>query len=508
LDIGERIGDYELVARLGAGGMAEIFVARRSGAAGFSRLVALKIVHPYLARDEAFRQMFVDEALLSSRITHPNVVHVEELGQHEGTYFLAMEYVDGVSLWDVLQKLARLRRRMTIELAVHVAVRLAEGLHAAHETLGDEGTPLGVVHRDVSPQNVLISRAGQVKLIDFGVAKAQGRAKETTSASLKGKVRYMSPEQARGEEVDRRSDVYALAVVLWEMLAMRRAFGAGDLMTVLRAVQNPRWQPPSRHNRAVPAALDRVVLNALSPDRRRRPDTADAFRRQLLAAVPSVHSIEPSDLARVLDGILGDEISARQRALPSQVGAVLAARAGDIGDPAESERTVARLLPIDDASDPDPEMPLTRLEESRPALFDRRRALSKRAVALGAGLFGALLAAAVVWAVADADGEDPPVPVGATAPARVDGITPPATSGVPVLQVDAGAVPDPPVVVDVVAAPGETNVRAVSRAERARDQRRAADRAMTTTSSEDDPSPTMDDTPPPPAMRFVDQFDL
>jgi eukaryotic-like serine/threonine-protein kinase len=191
-EVGEQVGDYQIVARLKSGGMATLFLGRRRGASGFAKHVAIKVIHPHLAEDPAFVRMFVDEALLSARIQHPNVVHVEELKRRDGKYFLVMEYVHGVALVQLLRTLGRKGRRLAPDLAVQIAARIADGLHAAHETRDPDGQTAGVVHRDVSPQNVLLAWAGHVKLIDFGVAKAHGRATHTIGGSLKGKVRYMS----------------------------------------------------------------------------------------------------------------------------------------------------------------------------------------------------------------------------------------------------------------------------------------------------------------------------
>ncbi|MFO0683212.1 MAG: serine/threonine-protein kinase [Sandaracinus sp.] len=328
IDVGSRIRDYEIIARLKAGGMATLFLARRVGAAGFSRHVAIKVVHPHLAEDQGFIRMFIDEALLSARIQHPNVVHVEELGEDKGTYFLAMEYVHGSALSTLLGSLAKLERRLSPDIAVWITMRLADGLHAAHELRGDDGQPLGVVHRDVSPQNVLLSMSGNVKLIDFGIAKAAGStAKRTETGSLKGKLRYMAPEQAYGHAVDRRTDVYALGIVLWEMLTMHRMFsGPNDLM-ILDQVRAPRPVPPSELAPGIPPELDRVVLSALSPDPAARPPTAQDFRRWLGDALPAANHVDAGRVAEVLEAVLGERLEARRAALPESLSGLSLAKA-------------------------------------------------------------------------------------------------------------------------------------------------------------------------------------
>lgn len=319
IDVGSRIRDYEIVARLKAGGMATLFLARRTGAAGFSRHVAMKVVHPHLAADPSFTRMFIDEALLSARIQHPNVVHVEELGEDHGTYFLAMEYVHGSALSTLLGALARLERRLSPEIAVSVACQVLDGLHAAHELRNDDGQPLGVVHRDVSPQNVLVSTSGHIKLIDFGIAKVQGQGKRTETGSLKGKIRYMSPEQAYGRPVDRRTDTYALAILLWEMLTMHRMFGSGSDLAVLDMVRNPTPEPPSHFAPGIPPALDAALLAGLAPQMDHRPATAIDLKRMLIDALPGAATVDASQLAEIVEAVIGERMEARRAALPESL---------------------------------------------------------------------------------------------------------------------------------------------------------------------------------------------
>ncbi len=321
--VGERVGDYEIVAKLKAGGMATLFLGRRSGAEGFSRHVAIKVVHEHLANDPMFVQMFVDEALLSARIQHPNVVHVEELRELGGRHFLAMEYVHGCALSSLVGALRKRGRTLSPELATYVAVQVAEGLHAAHETKGADGQPLGVVHRDVTPQNVLLAYRGHVKLIDFGVAKARGRAQQTTGASLKGKIGYMSPEQAFGRPVDRRTDVYALGVVLWEMLTGRRAFVADNDFALLELVRDPKLPPASTFNPAVPPALDAVIARATAREAEQRFETAQQMRKALAQAMPSALALDASDLERLLAATLAEEMEAERRVLPESVSGIV-----------------------------------------------------------------------------------------------------------------------------------------------------------------------------------------
>ncbi len=320
---GDRVADYEIVARMKAGGMATLFLGRRTGASGFSKPVAIKVVHPHLADDPSFVEMFVDEALLCARIQHPNVVHVEELRESNGTHLLVMEYVAGCSLGQLLRALAKRQRRMTPELAVHVAIHVLDGLHAAHELKNEHGAPMEVVHRDVSPDNVLLAWQGHVKLIDFGVAKAMSRRTQTSGSMLKGKIRYMSPEQAFGRAVDRRTDVYALAIVLWECLTMRRLFsGSGADLELLEQVRNPTIVPPSQLVSDLPPALDAILLKALSREANDRYASAREMRRALADAMPRAASLDGSDLAELLRAVMADEIEAQRAKLASDAEAL------------------------------------------------------------------------------------------------------------------------------------------------------------------------------------------
>ncbi|MCA9602492.1 MAG: serine/threonine protein kinase, partial [Myxococcales bacterium] len=279
-----------------------------------------------------FVTMFLDEAKLSARITHPNVVHVEELGQRGTFYYLVMEYVHGCSLSQLVRALRGRGRRLTPELATYVAIQTADGLHAAHETVGDDGELLGVVHRDISPQNVLLSYRGHTKLIDFGVAKARGRTQHTTVSSLKGKLRYMAPEQASSQPVDRRTDVYALGIVLWELLTMRTLFKAENDLKLHDLVKNPVVEPPSKFVEGIPPELDAVVMRALARDPNDRPASAQEFRRMLANALPAALAVESEQLAELLCVVMADTIRDQHRRLPETISKALKREVGDALD--------------------------------------------------------------------------------------------------------------------------------------------------------------------------------
>ena len=277
-----QIGPYEVVERIGVGGMAEVFRGIMRGAHGFERAVAIKRILPQLADDDAFVAMFVDEAKISVQLQHPNIVQILDLGRaDDGQYYIAMEHVSGRDLRAVLDRLAAAGQRIPLQVALHVAQRVCEALHHAHFAEGSTGRPLGIVHRDVSPQNVLLSYEGEVKVTDFGLAKAAGRATQTQQGIVKGKLAYMSPEQLRGEAIDHRSDVYAVGILLWELATGQRLFmGANDRETIEK-VHAGRVQIPSSIDPELPEALDSLVMAALSRERDHRFQTAEQLHDAL-----------------------------------------------------------------------------------------------------------------------------------------------------------------------------------------------------------------------------------
>jgi serine/threonine-protein kinase len=287
--------------------MGVLYLARRQGPKGFQRPVAIKVIHEHLAANKRFARMFIDEAKLSAQIDDPHVVRVEEFGRSEdGRYYLVMEYVHGVSL---AQAIAVLKHAdgIPIDAAVAIAMQICSGLHGAHEALGEDGQPMGLVHRDVSPHNVLVSFRGHVRIIDFGIAKAKagdGRGGQTKTGSLRGKLAYMPPEQARSARtVDRRADLYAVALILWEMLAGRRLYDADNEIAMLNQLRNPVILPPSSVRAEVPEALDRVVLQALAQDPNDRPQTCAAFQRLLGEAFPEALRVMPQDIGTLMNQV-------------------------------------------------------------------------------------------------------------------------------------------------------------------------------------------------------------
>ncbi len=351
--------------------MATLYLGRDADAPD-APPVAIKVIHEELSQDWQFVRMFVDEALISVRLRHPNVVRVDELGEERNVYFLVMEYVHGCSLAQLLRAMSRQGRRMRPEIAVWIAQQVAAGLHAAHEMTGHDGAVLGVIHRDVSPQNVLLSVDGEVKLLDFGIAKARGRAERTEAGVIKGKVRYMAPEQAIGDAIDRRIDVYALGVVLWEMLTMRRYIEGKTEMEVLRKVQSPEPVPPSVRADGIDPRIDAAVLAAIAPHAEGRPPTAAHLYHQLGAVVPE-GTVGAPQVAELLRLFAATEIEAAARALPADVGAPIAARVREAPtDPTTRIETLTRALPESAAEAPT--APSQRASAETPSATEETRA--------------------------------------------------------------------------------------------------------------------------------------
>ena len=271
------LGRYQLLSRLAVGGMAEVYLARQGELSGFKTLVVVKKVLPHLASKSDFIAMFLDEARIASMLDHPNVVRINEVGRTDSEYFLAMELVQGKPLASVLQQSERAKTPLPHSLGALIVANAAAGLHHAHQLPDAGGRMLGLVHRDVSPQNIMVSFEGSVKVIDFGIARALGRLGDTSSGSLKGKLGYMAPEQARGEPVDARADIFSLGVVLWECVAGRRLFLRENELATLRAVVYEPIPKVSNYAKVDPV-LEVIIEHALSRDLEERFQTAEEMR--------------------------------------------------------------------------------------------------------------------------------------------------------------------------------------------------------------------------------------
>jgi serine/threonine-protein kinase len=283
-----RFGRYETIKAIAQGGMATVYLGRAVGAGGFERRVAIKVMHDHIAADPDFITMFLDEARLAARIHHPNVVGTIDVQKTDEGMFLVMDFIDGPSLRDVLREQAREGRSPPVGVAVRIMMDVLAGLHEAHELEGNDHVPLNLVHRDVSPHNVLVGLDGITRITDFGVARAEARLSSTKGGQLKGKIAYMAPEQGRGDEIDRRADVYAAGVVLWETLTCRKLFhaeheGALVAMILTGAERSPRDVAPH-----IPVEIDDVCMKGLAHDPNDRYPTAldfaDALEKAARAA--------------------------------------------------------------------------------------------------------------------------------------------------------------------------------------------------------------------------------
>jgi serine/threonine protein kinase len=308
-------GSYQLVAKLATGGMAEIFLARPTG--GTDReVMVLKRILPHLAEDEHFVTMFRDEADLASRLTHKNICRVHAFGEYGGTWFISMEYLHGVPLSRMMTRLSKVGKMLDFRVVAGIIVQACEGLHAAHEARGPDGHLMNVVHRDVSPPNIMVCADGEVKLLDFGIAKARGGSSRTRTGTVKGKNAYMSPEQILGKPLDRRSDVFALAIVMYEMLAIRRLFHRdSDFLTFKAITEEPI--PEIRERRPdLPPGMRAALLQAMARDPNGRFDTALAFGNAIRNSVATLGGpATPRDLVRLLTTDFGDEMASRDEIL-------------------------------------------------------------------------------------------------------------------------------------------------------------------------------------------------
>jgi len=346
LQPGTRLGRYELLVPIARGGMARVWAARLHGQRGFQKLVAIKTILPHLAEESEFERMFLDEARIASGVHHPNVCEIYELGEENRTLYLAMEWVSGDSFARVLRASGK-TEAIDPRVAARVVADACAGLHAAHELTDDAGRALGVVHRDLSPHNVLLTADGVAKVADFGVAKALGQLHEATSAGqLKGKISYMAPEQVTGGAIDRRSDVFSLGCVLYEATTGVRPFrGDGDHQ-VMHAVLKGEFAAPSSVLRSYPQELERIVLRALAPQPILRYPTAERMRFALEEFLARGQLVTQSNVAQVVRARIGDQIDRRKERIRK------ASTVGDTDRPPTWSEPPGGMTPSNKAHDP------------------------------------------------------------------------------------------------------------------------------------------------------------
>jgi serine/threonine protein kinase len=270
----QQLGKYQLIRKLATGGMAEVFLAKAAGPMGFEKTLVVKRILPHLAEDPTFVEMFLGEAKLAAQLNHPNIVQIFDFGEADGEYFLAMEYIDGPNLRVLLKRAKTAGMPLPAAICARLIAAACEGLAFAHDFADPAtGEPLGLIHRDISPDNILVSRQGAVKVVDFGIAKAAGQSHKTQSGVIKGKLAYMPPEQVRAKALDRRVDVYALGVVLYELLTTQKPFDSASDAGTMQAILFEELTPAVQHRPDLPDAVQRILERALAKDREQRyPD--------------------------------------------------------------------------------------------------------------------------------------------------------------------------------------------------------------------------------------------
>lgn len=304
---------YDVVGEIGVGGMGRVYLASMMGPGGFLKWVAIKRIHPHLVEDESVIRMFLDEARVAARISHPNVATVLELGEDDDGYFIAMEHLHGEPLREIVRRTEDAGTHVPFDVACRIIADSAEGLHAAHELTGVRGEALGVVHRDVTPHNLFVTFEGVTKVVDFGIAKFRSRVASTNVNAIRGKLAYMSPEQAAGESLDRRSDVFSLGVVAWELTTGRRLFRTTDDLETLAKVRDCEIPKPSSLVNDYPAELENVIMRALSRDRKERFATARQLSRALqIMLMRSSSLVSRHDVSGWLHTLMPDRIARQE----------------------------------------------------------------------------------------------------------------------------------------------------------------------------------------------------
>jgi serine/threonine protein kinase len=357
----ERIGPYEVTELLAAGGMAEIFLGRKTGPGGFEKPLVVKRIHKKLLGDREIEAMFVDEARVQALLDHPHIVQIYDFGEDRGSYYIAMEYIAGATLRWVVDNAAAVRRPVPVQHALRIAADVLAGLHYAHEMSDEDEQPLRLIHRDISPVNILVARSGQAKLCDFGVAKSELQRVMTRVGIVKGKFRYMAPEQLNAEPIDRRVDLFAVGAVLWETLVGRRLFDHPSEDDAVAAIRAGNYPDVSDLRADVPKAMDRLLRRALHPNRDKRYRTARDFQLHLeellrLMPAPSNAVLVGEYVSAELDGSEA-EYSSRTQLRPTQDPDALMSTGFEMLDPPVPSAPTLISLPAtaaDDDSDATP----------------------------------------------------------------------------------------------------------------------------------------------------------
>jgi serine/threonine-protein kinase len=457
---GQTLGRYEFLVPIAEGGMASVWAARLKGTRGFSKTVAVKTMLPSVSDDPQFEQMFLDEAQIASRIRHPNVVEIMDLGEQDEVLYLVMEWVDGEPLSNLRRAAAKVGG-IPRNIAVRIVGDACAGLHAAHELKDESGQLVGLVHRDMSPQNLLVTFDGVVKIVDFGVAKAAGRSSgQTTAGQVKGKPPYMSPEQALGEPVDRRTDVFALGIILYQLTTGKHPFrGESDLVTLQNIVSDKAIVTPRAYDKAYPRMLEAVVMKALDRRRESRYQSCAEFE----AAIDDVFSKEmprarTEDVGKFMREMLGPRGEERRRALIDSIRLADERAAGRMSypEPGSGPRALpsSTLTPasgvtpaIEFSSSPgtDPNaLKVTPFGATIPAPLKSRSVGSAVLAVLFAGLAGAAVVVALHGKKSEPTPENPSPPHVAAAGLAAPVITPPPVVTAPEEPVPASSAGEKP----------------------------------------------------------------
>ncbi|MCC7386816.1 MAG: serine/threonine protein kinase [Deltaproteobacteria bacterium] len=299
--------------------MAEVFLAVQNGVEGFEKRLAIKRIRPHLSGEEAFLKMFLNEARIAAQLQHPNIVQIYDLGRIAESYFIAMEYIQGRDMSRVVPKAEKLGIQFPVEYAVQIASMVLDGLFYAHTKADAQGQPLNIVHRDVTPENIMVAWNGSVKILDFGIAKAASQTDQTKAGEIKGKLSYMSPEQAMGKALDARSDIFSMGIVLYEWITGYRLFTGENEMAILKAIIDGKIYPPSYFREDIPEDVERILMRALEKDRDQRYQSARDMQLDILEWMAHAEfAPSAAHLANFMKQIFADEIAAEQRALASQ----------------------------------------------------------------------------------------------------------------------------------------------------------------------------------------------
>ena len=421
---GTTVGKYEVMRKIATGGMAEIYLARARGTAGFEKLVVLKRILPHVAEDPMFVSMFLDEARLAASLSHPNIADVYDVGEADGSYFFTMEYVHGEDARTIRMATRQRGERLPLNVALAIVHGIASALDYTHEKTGPDG-PLGLVHRDVSSSNIIVSYDGAVKLVDFGIARATARVTKTLTGALKGKIPYMSPEQCRGQALDHRSDLFSLGVVMYELTLGRRPFRGESDFTIMEQIVHGQPQRPREIDPEYPLELETMVMRLLERDPAARYQSAEALREDLEAFIAERGLfLSTKPLGKYMRALFEDKIAAWERA--EQEGVSFAQHVATTVT-ADSRNSAELVTP------PSAMPALPRRSAEQPVVHAASvPARSRRGLVIGGACLTTLAVAAIVFALIDRS--DSPPPAAAVPPAPVVESAPPPPAAAPVVE--------------------------------------------------------------------------